>query len=146
MNNRKAAPPKTDPEEEKKRQKQRQRQWRYSIGYLVTSLIVLWLFQQFILAPLVTQAVEIPYSEFKQKLAGGQIVKVVISDNDIVGEMKNSKPDASQPTVPFDTVAAPASDPKLVEELQTAGVSYSFQRPPSPVGSFLLSYPMCDTF
>jgi cell division protease FtsH len=140
MNNRKAAPPKTDPEEEKKRQKQRQRQWRYSIGYLVTSLIVLWLFQQFILAPLVTQAVEIPYSEFKQKLAGGQIVKVVISDNDIVGEMKNSKPDASQPTVPFDTVAAPASDPKLVEELQTAGVSYSFQRPPSPVGSFLLSY------
>jgi hypothetical protein len=73
-------------------------------------------------------------------LGGGQIVKVMIRDNDIVGEMKNSQPDASQPTIPFDTVAAPASDPKLIEELQTAGVAYSFQRPPSPVGGFLLSY------
>ena len=140
MDNRKLAPPKTDPEKEKKRQEQRHRQWRYSIGYLVTSLIALWLFQEFILTPLMNRTAEIPYSEFKQKLAGGQIVKAVIRSDDIVGKMKNPKSGASPPTVPFNTVFVPASDPNLVEELQKAGVSYSFQRPSSPVGGFLLSW------
>jgi cell division protease FtsH len=140
MDNGKLAPPKTDPEKENKIQQQKHRQWRFSIGYLVTSLIVLWLFQEFILSPLMHRAVEIPYSEFKQKLAGGKIVKAVISSDDIVGKMKNPKAGASPKTVPFNTVFVPASDPKLVEELQKAGVSYSFKRPPSPVGSFLLSW------
>jgi cell division protease FtsH len=140
MDNGKLAPPKADPEKEKKRLEQRHRQWRYSIGYLVTSLIALWLFQEFILTPLMNRTAEIPYSEFKQKLAGGQIVKAVIRSDDIVGEMKNPKPGASPPTVSFNTVVVPASDPKLVEELQKAGVSYSFQRPHSPVGGFLLSW------
>jgi cell division protease FtsH len=140
MDNGKLAPPKTDPEKEKKFQQQRHRQWRFSIGYLVTSLVALWLFQEFILTPLMNRAAEIPYSEFKQKLAGGKIVKAVIRSDDIVGEMKNPKQGASPSNIPFNTVVVPASDPKLVEELQKAGVSYSFQRPPSPVGGFLLSW------
>jgi cell division protease FtsH len=140
MSNEKTTPKKPDPEEEKKRGEQIQRQMRFSLAYLITSLIALWLFQEFILAPLVTQAAEISYSEFKQKLADGQVVKVMIDENSIVGEMKNPDPKASSPTIPFDTVAVPASDPKLVEELQQAGVQYSFQRPPNPVGGLLLSY------
>jgi cell division protease FtsH len=140
MSNQKTTPKKQDHEEEKKRRDQIQRQRRFTLGYLVTSLIALWLFQEFILTPLVTQAAEIPYSEFKQKLADGQIVKVMIGENSIVGEMKNPDSKASSPTIPFDTVAIPASDPKLVEELQQAGAQYSFQRPPSPVGGLLLSY------
>jgi cell division protease FtsH len=140
MSNEKTTPKKPDPEEEKKRGEQIQRQMRFSLAYLITSLIALWLFQEFILAPLVTQAAEIPYSQFKQKLADGQVVKVAIDENSIVGEMKNPDPKASSPTIPFDTVVAPASDPKLVEELQQAGVQYSFQRPPNPVGGLLLSY------
>jgi len=136
----KPAPPTHDPEEEKKRREQMQRQMRYSISYIITGLIMLWLFQQFVLTPLLVQADEIPYSTFKQKLADGQIVRVMIGDSDIIGEMKNPDPNSSQKTVPFDTVAVPASDPKLVEDLQTANVPFSFERPPSPVGSFLLSY------
>ncbi len=140
MNSRKPTPPKRDPEEEKKRREQTQRQMRFSIGYLLTSLILLWLFQEFILTPLVVHATEITYSEFKQKLASGQIVEVMISDNDIAGIMKNPQADASEATVPFDTAYSSGSDPKLIEDLQKANVQYSFQRPPSPVGGFLLSY------
>lgn len=113
---------------------------RFGISYLITTLLVLWLFQQFVLRPATVRSVEIPYSDFKQKLSDGQIVKATIDDNDILGEMKNPKPDASPAVVPFDTIAKPASDPNLIEELQDAGVSYNFQRPPSPVGSFLLSW------
>jgi cell division protease FtsH len=140
MDNKPPALKKRDPEDEKKRQEKTRRHIRFGISYLITSLLALWLFQQFVLRPVIVRSVEIPDSEFKQKLADGQIVKATIDDNDILGEMKNPKPNASPAIVPFDTIAKPASDPNLVEELQDAGVSYTFQRPPSPVGSFLLSW------
>ena len=53
--------------------------------------------------------------------------------------MKNPKPDGSPPVVPFNTVPAPAGDPKLIEELQNANVTYHFERPPSPLGGILLN-------
>ena len=136
----KAAAPKTDPEHEKKRREQLERQVRSGITWVIVALILTWLFQQFILVPVATQAVEIPYSDFKQKLAAGQITKAVIGDNDILGEMKNPDPKATPATEPFDTVIVPGSDPKLVDQLQAGGVQYSFQRPASPLGSFLLAY------
>lgn len=130
---------KPDPEEERKRREQTQRQMRYSITYILVSLIVLWLFQTFVLAP-TTQAVEIPYSEFREKLARGEIYTVVISTTDIVGEMANPEPGATPEKIRFDTVVASGSDPKLVEDLQAAGVKYRFARPPSPAGALLLSW------
>ena len=141
MNNKPNKPPsKDDPDSEKRRQQLTQRRMRYSVSYIVTSIIALWLFQQFILGPLLVQAEEIPYSDFKDKLAGGQIVQVLIGDNDITGQMKNPSPKATPGVVSFDTVGSPASDPQLVVQLQAAGIPYSFQRPPSPIGSFLLAY------
>lgn len=130
---------KPDPEEERKRREQMQRQMRYSITYILVSLIVLWLFQTFVLAP-TTQAVEIPYSEFREKLARGEIYTAVISTTDIVGEMANPEPGATPEKIRFDTVVASGSDPKLVEDLQAAGVKYRFARPPSPAGALLLSW------
>ncbi len=41
--------------------------------------------------------------------------------------------------MPFNTVFAAGEDPKLVEELQQAGVQYSFLPPPNPIGGFLLT-------
>ena len=118
-----------------------QRRMRYSVSYAITSLIALWLFQQFVLMPLLVQANEIPYSEFKTRLAAGQITKVYINDTDISGEMKNPDVKATdRPTVPFDTVGSPTSDPQLVAQLQAANIPYSFQRPPSPLGNFLVAY------
>ncbi len=59
-------------------------------------LLMMWLFQQFFVAPRAQQASEITYSTFKQKLAEGQIVDVVIGDSSLTGAMQN--PQASTPT------------------------------------------------
>ena len=143
MNIKKPSPPKPAPGKgDNDKQDLNQRRMRYSVTYIITSLIALWLFQQFVLMPLLVQATEIPYSDFKTKLVAGEVTKAYINDTVITGEMKNPDPKAaaSQPTVPFETVGSPTADPKLIEQLQAAGVDYSFQRPPSPVGSFLLAY------
>src|SRR5271157_1647065 len=139
MNEPGSSPKKHDREDEKKRQEQSRRQFRFGISYLVTSLIILWLFQVFVLTPLARNS-EVPYSEFKKKLADAQIVAVTIGERGIVGEMKNPKPDAAHPVVPFSTVPAPAGDPKLIEELQNANVTYRFEPPPNPLGGILLQY------
>jgi cell division protease FtsH len=132
-----SSPRKNDHDDKKKRQEQSRRQWNFVITYLITGLIVLWLFQLFVLAP--TRGTEIPYSEFKTKVAAGQIVKATIGERGIVGEMKNPKPDGTPPVVPFNTALAPAGDPKLIEELQSAKVTYNFEHPPSPLGGILLN-------
>jgi cell division protease FtsH len=134
-----SSPGKPDRDDKKKRDEQQSRQLRYGFTYLITSLVLLWLFQVFVLAPL-TRRSEIPYSEFKQKLADGQIVDVTLGQQGIVGQMKNPQPGGSPPTQPFTTIAAPSGDPKLIEDLQNAKVTYRFERPPSPLGSILLGY------
>jgi len=139
MNESGPSPKKHDREDEKKRQEQSQRRLHFAISYLITSLILLWLFQVFVLTPL-TRNSEIPYSEFKKKLADAQIVDVTVGERGIVGEMKNPKPDKSSPTIPFTTVPAPAGDPKLIEDLQNANVTYRFEHPPNPLGGILLQY------
>ncbi len=140
-NPRKPATGKPDPEEEKKRREAMQRRMRFGISYLITGLIALWVFQEFVLGPLLVQpAVELTYSEFRQKLAAGEIVSASIGDTDIMGDMKNTDPQIKAETRPFDTVIAQGSDPKLVEDLQQANVKYSFRKPTSPAGALLLSW------
>ncbi len=131
---------KQDQDEEKARQERMRRQIRFSVGYIITALIAVWLFQQFFLSPLLVQATEIPYSQFKSMLKSGQIVDVNIGDTNITGDMKNPSTTSSQSTVPFTTVAVPTGDPTLIQELDTAGVKYTNQPPPSPIGQFLLAY------
>jgi len=138
VNEPESSPKKNNRDDEKKRQEQSRRQLRFGISYLITSLILLWLFQLFVLNRQ-TRSTEIPYSEFKKNLANAQIVTITISERGIVGEMKNPKPGGSPPTVPFNTVPAPAGDPKLIEELQNANVTYRFERPPSPLAGILLN-------
>jgi cell division protease FtsH len=153
--------PRPDPDDDKERQEQMQRMVRSGITYVIVGFIVLWLFQQFVLGPALYQAVEIPYSEFRAKLAAGEIVTAVISESDIMGDMKdpNAPTEAAegaqaeptgQPapsvvgttpgTIRYDTVIAAGGDPNLVEDLEAAGVEYRFQRPASPAGALLLSW------
>ena len=139
MAERESSPGKPDRDDKKKREEQQSRRLRYGFTYLITSLVLLWLFQVFVLAPL-TRRSEIPYSEFKKELANGQIVDVTLGQQGIVGQMKNPQPGGSPPTQPFTTIAAPSGDPKLIEDLQNAKVTYRFERPASPLGSILLGY------
>jgi len=138
VNEPESSPRKPSRDDEKKRQEQSRRQFHFGISYLITSLVVLWLFQQFVLTPL-ARSTEIPYSEFKRQLAAAQIVKVTIGARAIVGEMKNPKPNGAPPVVSFNTAPALAGDPKLIEELQAAHVTYDFERPPNPLGGILLN-------
>lgn len=133
--------PQKNPDEDKKRREQVERQLKVALSYLISNLIGLWLFQMFILTPLMNQALEIPYSEFKTKLKAGEITAVTLSDTRITGEMKaaNAEGQTNQ-SMPFTTVAVPDGDPKLIEELDAAGVQYRTEPPPSPLGQFMLAY------
>jgi len=137
MNEPESSQRKPDRGDEKKRQEQSRRQFRFAISYFITSLIALWLFQMYILTP--ARNTEIPYSEFKKKLAAAQIEKATIGERGIVGEMKSPKTNGAPAVVPFNTIPAPAGDPKLIEELQSANVTYEFEHPPSPLGGILLN-------
>jgi len=125
---------------DKNKQEEAQRRTRFSIGYLLTSLFFLWLFQVLVLSPLANRATEITYSDFKSKLADHQIVDLTIGENGIQGTMKNPNLSASTKTIPFNTVLVRNGDPKLLDELQSANVCYRFERPANPIGSVLLSY------
>ncbi len=126
-----------NPRQDADRRQHRRRQLHFSVTYLIASLILLWIFQEFVLAPLAKSAMEIPYSDFKAKLKAGQVSQVTLGDGQIHGLLKST---GDTPT-PFYTVSpANNGDPKLIDELDAAGVQYSIQPPASPLGAILLSY------
>jgi cell division protease FtsH len=126
--------------DEDNRKQNRQRVLRYAVTYLITALIVAWLYQQFILPPAM-KIENIPYSEFKAKLKAGQIVSATLGESYIGGTMKNVASSSDKnPTVQFNTVSVRNGDPMLIEELDSAGVTYNVQPPPSPLSGFLLSW------
>jgi cell division protease FtsH len=118
----------------------RDKQIKFLVTYLLFGFIGMWLFQQFILSPLMIQATQIPYSEFKAKIHLGEIVSVTLGQDRITGTMKNTDPAVDAREVPFTTVAMPDGDPALIEELDAAGVEYGANPPPNPLGGILLSY------
>jgi cell division protease FtsH len=125
----------------KNKDKERQKQIRSWISFWIVSLIGMWLFQQFILTPLLIQETQIPYSEFKTKIATGDIADVTLGQERIVGTMKNpDATDTKNPTIPFTTNAVPDGDPTLIPALDRAGVKYRVSEPPSPLANFLLAY------
>jgi cell division protease FtsH len=132
--------PQKDPDEEKKRRDHVRRQAIFSGGYLIIGFFVMYLFQQFVLSPILEPTTELTYSEFRTKLAEGEIVKAQIGQTTLFGEMKNTDPDRTTETTQFTTVAFPAIDTNLVDDLQAAGIEYGFQRQPSNLAPLLLSW------
>ena len=132
MNETKSTPGKHYPEDEKKRLEQNRRRIHFAITYLIASVLVLWLFPLLFLNQ-ATRNSEIPYSEFKQKLAAGQIVDATVGERSIVGNMKSSNPGGSSSNIPFNTVPAPGGDPQLIQQLQSANVTYHFEHPANPL-------------
>ena len=128
-------------DEDKNKQEQRAQQARAWISHVLVNLIMLWLFQQFIMKPLVIRETQIPYSEFKAKIVSGEIVEVTLGQERIVGTMKNpDAKDTKNSVIPFTTNAVPDGDSTLIAALDKAGVEYSVSEPPSPLGNFLLAY------
>jgi cell division protease FtsH len=91
-------------------------------------------------APLLPRTAEIPYSEFKVKLAEGQIADVVLG-SPIEGTMKT--PEGQTPAAAatrFATLPPPDGDPDLIRDLGAAHVTYRAKTPASPITTFVLSW------
>jgi cell division protease FtsH len=136
-------------------------QIRLLIIYFVTTLVVLWVWQELVRQVAV---VTIPYSEFKAYVSRHEVTEATIQQDEIVGrivprsspETKAAAPSATSvespaagvspsprptpaPTNPFFFRTVRVEDPDLVSELQAAGVNFSGTRP-SVLSQFLMAW------
>ena len=136
-------------------------QIRLLIIYFVTTLVVLWVWQELVRQVAV---VTIPYSEFKAYVSRHEVTEATIQQDEIVGrivprssvETKAAEPSVNPPASPIPGVSpspkstpAPTNpfffrtvrveDPDLVNELQAAGVNFSGTRP-SVLSQFLMAW------
>ena len=129
-------PPRTPKDDDRQREAGR-RVWHF-VAYIVVALIALYLFQQYLLGPMVTPSNHLEYSEFKTAVAAGQIRKAVIGENQIKGTMADPR-STTGGTIDFETSYQAGGDEQLVPALEAAGVAYSFSEPASPIGGILIS-------
>jgi cell division protease FtsH len=112
----------------------------FNLGTLLIGLLSLWLVVQFVTSPLLVRVNEIPYSDFRAKVKAGEISEITISASRIAGTMKNPAPTSDRDkTLPVSTVAPAAGDPRLLDDLDAAGVRYRIVPPPSPVLELMVS-------
>ena len=116
---------------------------KFSIGYFLVALVVVWLFMEYVYKPYMERQNEVDYSVFLQELASGDIAKVDILDERIVYALKpvsddekavrdirpvggvvllDTKP-LQKPPVTVRSVVR-ITDPMLVERLAEAGVTF----------------------
>jgi cell division protease FtsH len=87
-----------------------------ALWWFLGALLVLAIAQALFLTP---GGRQIPYSEFKALVRSGQVAEVAVGDTHIRGVLKKSEPGQTA----FSTTRI--EDPKLVEDLEQAGVKYS---------------------
>ncbi|MEP0761702.1 MAG: ATP-dependent metallopeptidase FtsH/Yme1/Tma family protein, partial [Chloroflexota bacterium] len=85
---------------------------KFSLKYVLIAFLVMILFQQFIVGPLVLRSSEIAYSDFKTALRAGEVSTVSISEEQITGEFTNGDY--------FTTVRV--EDPDLIKDLEAQDV------------------------
>ncbi|HEY5954072.1 MAG TPA: ATP-dependent zinc metalloprotease FtsH [Terrimicrobiaceae bacterium] len=136
-------------------------QIRVLIVYFVTTLVVLWVWQE---VSRQVAVVTMPYSEFKAYVARHEVVEATIEQDEIIGRVvpkpapeektaaateepanangTKASPSPAQSPVekkPFYFRTVRVEDPDLVNELQAAGVNYSGTRP-SVLSQFLMAW------
>ncbi|MCL5098175.1 MAG: ATP-dependent metallopeptidase FtsH/Yme1/Tma family protein, partial [Candidatus Omnitrophica bacterium] len=87
-------------------------QWRFSLGYIVLAILLLWIWQQ----TFSQMSIEtIPYSQFKEYLARGEVVECSVRQDEITGkiQLKAAPPAPAAPgvTAPAKAVAPEKSPP-----------------------------------
>jgi cell division protease FtsH len=106
--------------------------WGLPLWYIVITIVLIALWQS-TLTQLTVK--EIPYSEFKQRLERREVVDCKVGVSDVQGTIRsNLKLPAltnAAPNLPADFTfrTTRVEDPKLVEELQAAGVRFLGTRP-----------------
>ncbi|PYJ00460.1 MAG: cell division protein FtsH, partial [Verrucomicrobia bacterium] len=125
--------------------------WNSPVWFLPLMLLMVWLWQSTIMQLAYRR---IPYSEFKEHLARGEVVECAVKEDTIEGKLlpKPTPEGANAATNPpagakkagpekketfFRTVRV--EDPKLVEDLEAAGVRFHGERP-SVLSQLLLAW------
>jgi cell division protease FtsH len=101
----------------------------FSIWYFLIMMILILALQQYFLSPKVES---IPYSQFKQEVAQGNVEKLTIGPDNITGTLKTKE---GRPAQQFITVRV--DDPSLVKELDDHKVDYSGRYESKFLGSLL---------
>ena len=101
----------------------------FSIWYFLIMMILILALQQYFLSPKVES---IPYSQFKQEVAQGNVEKLTVGPDNITGTLKTKE---GRPAQQFITVRV--DDPSLVKELDDHKVDYSGRYESKFLGSLL---------
>ncbi len=83
---------------------------------------------------------ELAYSEFKQRVARGEVEQVLLGETEITGKLRappEGEPSQTQ-APPFRTVSPSEPDEKLLDELLAAGVEVKAERSATGIWSILL--------
>jgi cell division protease FtsH len=106
------------------------RRWRFTLGYVVLGLLVLYLIQSL----LVEGPQDVPYSRFLDLVEQGRVVRVAISETNVTGEL------AGEPGPGFVSTRPPGVDEQeLLALLQEKDVEFTGQQP-SALSNFLFSW------
>jgi len=116
--------------------------WRFTIGHIVLTIVLLWLWQDAFREMTVRT---IPYSEFKARVAAGEVAECIVRQDEIEGRIVPKATSATTQPAAQDTEQTPQAtretpqpfvfrtvrveDPDLVQELQAAGVEFIGVRP-----------------
>jgi cell division protease FtsH len=124
------------PEDKRPERKRQSTDW---LAYLAAALASVWLLQLLVM-PFFAPPTEIPYSEFKSKLAAGEVTDVTLG-TPIEGVMNTADTGTpGRPGIRFATQPPPQGDPDLIKELGAAHVTYRAKTPPSPIATFMISW------
>ncbi len=103
------------------------RRWKFLIWYALLGLFLLLAWQENFRQIAVRT---IPYSAFKDALKAGEVKECVLQPEDIRGTIEPKPPEEGEAApAPYTFRTVRVEDPKLVEELQAAGVQYNGVRP-----------------
>jgi cell division protease FtsH len=100
---------------------------RFSAIYIIGALLAVLLLQEYVIGPMMAGEEEVPYSQFRQDLAAGQIQEVVVEPERIVYTVAEA-PEGTDETAKT-RKAVRIEDEDLVEELVEAGVEFQAKAP-----------------
>jgi len=102
------------------------KQVRFSAWFFLAALVIAFLFRNLIFAPYVMQVQKVPYSEFREQLAAGNVNEVWLDVNEVTYtcyEPLSTDDKTFNADQQFNAVRV--EDPTLVEDLIAAGATFS---------------------
>jgi cell division protease FtsH len=106
----------------------------FSALYFIIALIGMWLFQALVFRPYLVQQAEVPYSQFRQEIAAGQVESVTLGGERILYTTLGEDGEEETHNV------VPIEDPELVDQLVAAGVEFSAEAPTNSALTGLLGW------